>query len=304
MFNHHENNSVEMHLSLVEMKGGMVDYYIVATRHIKAGEELLVSYGSKEWFQDRGIEMKNHTIVYDNDRQTEVVDNLDCPLSAVRVEYEDTSSTSSINTARPTLTPRPAPPVPSTTTPDHWMTPRVYATRPIEQGELLEVSRAIIMPAWHAQGTWLEKMGWYRHTSGGVDVGVLVLLGYGALYRPYDTDRPLNEQGTGSDTDREYSDICAERGPNLMYSWAPLGRWSATPNEHIICEEEMFISFVAARDIAEGEELTVPLRIMPDILGKTRRRIQHEHMLPGNCIATMQNSLQHFVLSRGMEQKA
>lgn len=196
VYNHHANSNVQVTSSEILSKripSGEYyrDFVIYAKRDIKAGEELFSSYGNEQWFRERDKE-------YFDIPDRRVVDHTvnsfpGCPYGLT--EMHDG---------------------------------RLYASERIHEGDVIEVSRALLMDPQVTRGTAMDNYVWrsnYGHS-------VMVLLGTGASYR--------------GRTDTEAS--------NISYDWFP--EEGLQPGE---CNEKMLVVFTAVRDIEVNEELIIDL---------------------------------------------
>eukprot|EP00602_Paraphysomonas_sp_CaronLab_P004608 CAMPEP_0185036430 /NCGR_PEP_ID=MMETSP1103-20130426/29423_1 /TAXON_ID=36769 /ORGANISM="Paraphysomonas bandaiensis, Strain Caron Lab Isolate" /LENGTH=211 /DNA_ID=CAMNT_0027573965 /DNA_START=241 /DNA_END=873 /DNA_ORIENTATION=- len=209
VYNHHVNSSLHVHSTEIRSHRvaheGVLDFYITAARNIDKGEEMFSSYGTSLWFEERGIPLVESP-EYDTARNVRALPG--CPSDMTEV-----------------------------------FNGRVYARQRIWEGEVVEISRGLIMPAWHGEGTDIMKYAWYADSK--ADLGLMLLLGTGALYQP-----PSN----------------SSHEPTLTYEW-----FTDHPNYSTVsCSETMLVMFRAARNIDVNEELTIPL--ISDANGKRRVR--------------------------------
>mmetsp|Transcript_12179 Transcript_12179/g.18400 ORF Transcript_12179/g.18400 Transcript_12179/m.18400 type:complete len:337 (+) Transcript_12179:65-1075(+) len=180
---------------------------VKAVRNIKRGSEIFASYGTELWFLQRHVPLVN-TPSNSNHAIGTIFPG--CLRTSIRI-YRD----------------------------------RVYTTRHIRLGEVVEVARALILPVSRTLGNRLSQYVWYRETLDNVR-GALLLLGNGAMYQA--------PRGLISDA-------------NLIYSWYDeTGLGEVTLDK---CALSMFIAFTATRDIVPYEELTVPLHVDMNFDGNT-----------------------------------
>ena len=131
----------------------------------------------------------------------------------------------------------------------------MYATQDIRKGDIVEVSRALVIPLSEAQDTELYRFAWHspRQTAS-ENAAVLLLLGNGALYPPV---------VPGGESTLTYK---------LYQADQPAGQ-----AENHTCSETVLIAFVARRDIHVNQQLTVPLSIDGE------RRIFRSDLLQSEC---------------------
>ena len=139
---------------------------------------------------------------------------------------------------------------------------KLYASQTIEAGQIVEVSRALIISRWETTGNEIDQYAWHSLYSGFHTDNVILLLGNGALY----------------------SAASGISLPSLTYRWYSLGTLvysSHVPEEDHDhnCHETAFIAFVAVRKIEVSEALTIPLLID----NKSRKKIFRSDLLPSIC---------------------
>jgi hypothetical protein len=129
----------------------------------------------------------------------------------------------------------------------------IYATQEIKKGDIVEVSRALIIPQAEAEGTELIRFAWHspRWTANGEAPPVLLLLGNGALYP---------SAAPGAVSALTYT----------LYNDSPQAGNST-------CPQTVLVAFVARMDISVNQQLTVPLLVDGD------RRIFSSDLLQGEC---------------------
>ena len=204
-----------------------IDIHYVAARDIQEGEQIFQNYGDG-WFESR--------------QQKEILPKADiggeyCLLEnpAEQAEHRNRIPGCAISATV-------------------VRSGRVFATRKVLTGEVLEMSRVLMLPAAHFEGAVVFERFLWRHNDGyenprqhPLGEYAALLMGWGAMYGP-----PLPGQE-----------------PNIDYNW-----WDPTRSDpqtgHFYpirlkqeCSERMFISFVANRDIQPGEELTIDIRVDP-----------------------------------------
>ena len=208
LFNSNPNPSVEIGTNYLIpgiMSDGLhygtdsSDIYFFATRDINAGEEIFVEY-SEDYWSFRNITMRE-------------LDNPELLSSSVTTLPGCASSLTVV------------------------IKNRVYATQRIFAGDIVEVSRTLIMPSLVAKrNTHLENLVWRRNTTKCPSGNDLILLhnGNGALYKPPKMPGDAN----------------------LQYDWW----YDPSQSSGVECSNRtMFIKFTAIRDIVPSEELTIEL---------------------------------------------
>ena len=188
------------------------DVYFYAAKDINIGDEIFSYYGGKKWFVEKGITFQHHD-------EKSFVDN-----SEVHTFPGCASSLTTVFKGR------------------------VYATQVIYAGDIVEISRTLILPASLAanENKNLDGFVWRRNSTGESDQDtgddgesskremLLLHLGNGALY------------GTPSH----------DKSANLEYEWW----YDAGQSEGVECSDQtMFMKFTATQDIQPSEELTVDL---------------------------------------------
>lgn len=240
MYNHDKNPSarfqspVALDVKRKGFVGSKLRVDLVAVRDISKGSEIHVSYGTDKWFRQRNIKLLK---VKPAPPKYRVLPG--CAWSFVR-EHRG----------------------------------RIYTGQSIKAGEVLEVSRALIMPAHRVVDNDLQDYVWFKQNA--VDVkGAVLLLGKGALYRP-------PSSGNTSEA-------------NLNYTWFNEELYSTTNTssdadqllrealvqDNIKCELSMFVVFRASRDILANEELTVPI-VQSEYMGRPFRQT-FDAMLDPRC---------------------
>lgn len=125
---------------------------------------------------------------------------------------------------------------------------RLYASRNIRKGQVIEVTRALFLPSAHMVDAGLiERFLWYSHREypndkGGSD-SVLLMLGYGALYSSVSKFTLANVDYAWYDP----SSMSSDHGKTFMPSAAQ-------------CSDQILVSFTANRDIEAEEELIIDLK--------------------------------------------
>lgn len=219
----HVPNTIPVELPSSEF----VDIHYVAARDIQEGEQIFQDYG-RGWFSSRN--------------QTEIL-----PKAHIGGEYclLNDPLNQAIHQNR-------IPGCAISTT--EVRSGRVLATRKIQEGEAIEIDRALMLPAAHYDGAIVFERFLWRHHDGYDNPTyhppgeyVALLTGWGSMYSP----PPPNTKA------------------NVDYNW-----WDPVNSDpqsgHFFpdrlkseCSERMFVSFVANRDIDPGEELTVDIRVDP-----------------------------------------
>jgi hypothetical protein len=199
VYNTHANHSLKMHSAGSSARVGhlgadstiptLVDYYITALYDIPKGGEMFTDYGGENWFTSKGIPFLSGV---DADAEDEDGGILlpGCPSGKVEI-----------------------------------IGGKVYATQIIQAGEVVEVSRGLILPGDTGDGSMLERLLWFREQH---QANALLVLGYGALYEAADPEQA-----------------------NLHYGWYE--------HEEGQCDSVMLVEFVATRRIEPNELLTVPM---------------------------------------------
>ena len=123
----------------------------------------------------------------------------------------------------------------------------MYATQYILQGEVVEVSRALMLPVSTGDDNDLQRYLWYSN-SGNLNRSILVL-GHGALYQASDMN-----------------------SATLSYDW-----YLHEGEDGHACSDKMLVKFTATKDILPNMELTVPL------LRDGLRRYVREEQFHINC---------------------
>jgi len=178
-----------------------------AERDIPAGQEIYDTYGGPKWFQENGIPYEP---IAEPQYAKSGVYEYPCISSKVVVAPDDT----------------------------------VVAARRIAQGEIIEISRVLIIAeATASRGTPLSKYAWKWLDPVVEDNQVplaAVLLGNGALYQA----APESTQHV-----------------NAIFEWFDD---TTLPVDHRKCHETLMIKFTASRDIMYGERIYIYLRVSPE----------------------------------------
>ena len=225
IYNHHSNESLHMHSSeafsiRTDQSNRVFDFVLTALYDIKKGDEIFTSYGTgdgKTWFDERGMTYVN----VKNSAQPPSLSLLEdhefslpgCPLSKTEVFQG-----------------------------------HVYATQYILEGEVVEVSRALMLPVSTGDDNDLQRYLWYSNHSGSLNSSILVL-GHGALYQASDMN-----------------------SATLSYDW-----YFHEGEDGHACSDKMLVKFTATKDILPNMELTVPL------LRDGLRRYVREEQFHINC---------------------
>lgn len=151
---------------------------------------------------------------------------------------------------------------------------RIFAGADIQDGEIIEVSRAILLPDWSfpGEGPLGELLWWGSAPStlssreylsaqrqtvesqfpspynivpyDGIGTRYAMLLtGYGSFYSPGNITMPDSPHN-----------VISIREPNVRYEW-----WSSNRTAAVQCDLLMMVSFTAMGFIEEGEELVVDM---------------------------------------------
>lgn len=241
MCNHHRHNSAifqppnEMKIKRKGFVGSHLRFTLLAVRDISKGSEIHVSYGTNEWFKQRGIVQ------------------LKPPKKGAPPKYPLLPGC-----VRSTI---------------HEHRGRMYTSRPIKIGEVIEVSRALILPANRAVNRSLQPYVYFRQNATELK-GAVLLLGNGALYQP-----PAS--GKFSDSNLNYTWF-NEEAYSLSNSSNVDRRFDDAISE-IQCDLAMFIVFRASRDIMMNEELTIA--IQETQYGGMPFRQTLDHMLDPRCFS-------------------
>ena len=131
---------------------------------------------------------------------------------------------------------------------------KLIAAQAIKAGTIIETSRGLILPGVRVLLSDLDAFVWYREHS---LLGALLVLGHGAFYGPPALD-----------------DV-----PNVKYQWYHDER----QGKSVDCNELMLISFVATRDIAEGEPLTIHVSLEYEPNTQAWRKRIFDDMLSVHC---------------------
>lgn len=203
IYNHHSNESLHMHSSeAVSIRTGqsdmVFDFVLTALYDIKEGDEIFTSYGAgdgKTWFDERGM---TYVSMIDSTQPPSLEDHEfslpGCPLSKTEVFQG-----------------------------------HVYATQYILEGEVVEVSRALLLPVSTGDDNDLQRYLWYSN-SGSLNKSILVL-GHGALYQASDMN-----------------------SATLSYNW-----YIDDDSDVFQCADKLLVQFIATTLIQPNMELTVPL---------------------------------------------
>jgi len=199
LYNHSFNKTIEVawshHLSVrpATDSSNVFDYTITALYDIQMGDEIFTSYGDEKWFIDRHIS----------------VTTIDAPIFGLANVYEHIPGCVLSKT--------------------EVFQGRVFATQYILEGEVVEVTRALLLPLSTGDGNDLEKYLWYNN-SGGLNK-TLLISGHGALYQASDLSMAT-----------------------LRYKW-----YMTDDSNGFQCAEKALVQFTATRLIQPNMELTVPL---------------------------------------------
>jgi len=224
IYNHHSNESLHMHSSeafsiRTEPSNRIFDFVLTALYDIKKGDEIFTSYGTgdgKTWFDERGMtyvsvkssaEPPSLSLLEDHNFSLP-----GCPLSKTEVFQG-----------------------------------HVYATQYILEGEVVEVTRALLLPVSTGDGNELQRYLWYSN-GGSLNKSILVL-GHGALYQASDMN-----------------------SATLSYEW-----YLDEREDGNACNDKMLVKFTAVNNILPNMELTVPL------LRDGLRRYVREEQFQVNC---------------------
>jgi len=215
IYNHQNNNSVTVtsytHSSPRRPPNvtRVYDFYLTANHDIMKGQEIFTSYGNEHWFLARNIPFVR--------RDKDVVESLD-------------------KITNPNILPG----CPHLTT--DIVSGMVYAAQYIKAGEIVEVTRGLVLPGDTGEGNDLERFLWYHHRF---EDKALLVLGHGAMYL-----------------------AVAEQSANLKYDWyfhdsinvdIEGNAMSQHQDANQPCQSTMLVMFTATRYIEPGERLQIPL---------------------------------------------
>ena len=221
MYNHRDVPSVvfqhprEVHTKRKGYARSKLRFDIVAVKDIRRGSEIFVSYGTDEWFRSRNMTQ----VTYNGPAPATYRTLPGCTRASIR-EHRG----------------------------------RIYTSQAIAKGEVLEVARALILPAHLVMSTDLVDYVWLQEDGRNVKGAVLVL-GNGALYR--------SPSGGLQEANVNYTWFNEDVYSTSDVSGDLLRIAEATAPAHIECSLTMSVIFRASRDIAVNEELTVPIRETP-----------------------------------------
>lgn len=249
MYNHHsrQENAKVFHpadlfpsYSGPRVPDGAITFNVVAQRDIVAGEELFINYG------------------YDRDYWTKAGHAY---VDVTQVAAEENKDPSSMYTNT----------IPGC---HHLMTEivggKVYAAQYIEEGDLVELSRALLVPPRFAAEPNLTRYVWMEENSDFENGLGMVILGHGALYSA--------SGGDDAETELEDEDEPKEStNYNLRYEWYTYDDSKARRFywDDFLVEQQGMVAFIATRAIEINEELIVPLKVDP----LTGRRNAYNSML-------------------------
>ena len=217
VYNHNENANVLITTgnSSHRSTARSLDFVIRAKRDIYYGEELYSYYG-ENWFDNRDIPFVE-----------------EAPRQLADVHIGASHGCPSMYT--------------------EIVGGRVYATQSLPEGIVIEVARALVIPAWHTRGNDLEAYAWFAENS---DYGAMIMLGNGALYRG------------SQDTEA-----------NVVYDWHT-DETSPGDEGTVVCTQSMLVAFRTMRRVEVNEELIIPL--ITSTMSEKRR--VYDSILTGNCI--------------------
>jgi hypothetical protein len=242
--NHHEHNSVifkppfEVQSKRKGFVGSSLRFPLIAVRNITKGSEIYVSYGTNEWFKQRNL-----TEFKSTEEESPKYPLLPgCARSNIR-EHRG----------------------------------RLFTGQAIRKGEVVEVARALIIPAHKAVQGPMQQYVWFKQNAHDLK-GAILLLGNGALYRP-------PSSGKLGDANLNYTWFSEEsyslnNSTNISEEERLAEAISAT---NIECKLAMFVVFRASRDILMNEELTIPLH-ESQYEGLPFRQTL-DHMLDPKCVS-------------------
>jgi len=217
LYNHSFNETIDVawfdHSSVRTAAGSsnVLDYTITALQDIQMGDEIFTSYGDEQWFIDRQIPIAR----------------LEYPNYGLAAVYEHIPGCVQSKT--------------------EVFQGRVFATQYILEGEVVEVTRALLLPVSTGDGNELERYLWYSNHSGSLNK-TLLISGHGALYQA--------------------SDLSVA---TLSY------KWYIDDSDVFQCADKLFVQFIATTLIQPNMELTVPL-----VASGSRRYVQ-DNMFQVEC---------------------
>lgn len=217
LYNHSFNETIDVtwfhHMSVrtAADSSNVFDYTITALREIQMGDEIFTSYGDEQWFIDRHISFAR----------------LDAPNNGLEALYEHIPGCVQSKT--------------------EVFQGRVFATQYILEGEVVEVTRALLLPVSTGDGNELQRYLWY--SNGGSLNKTLLMSGHGALYQA--------------------SDLSVA---TLSYKW-----YMDDDSDVFQCDDKLLVQFIATRLIQPNMELTVPL------VASGSRRYVHDDMFQVQC---------------------
>jgi hypothetical protein len=255
IYNHHSNPNVAYFRAEIPLDGphDLIRYAFIATRDIKVGQEMFISYGTELWFTQRKLEMRQ-PLISNEESSLDLMPPLPGCIRSSLVFSQG----------------------------------QIYTTERIHKGEILEVNRAIVIPGHVAIGNDLEEYVWFREGYNNVK-GALLILGRGILFN---TSMTPEGSGQSSHSNVMYSwyntAVTDSLDPNdhhhnVTCSLSMLVMFTATRD----IEVNEILTVPLRRDstplviLAEGEELVHPKP--RKYLNTVRRKMVYDRYLPGGC---------------------